>query len=95
MGKGGVRMKLLNYDSKYLILSNLRTVDNQPMPSSHTKAQYKILCNLIIRKKISRKFFEFIVFELFGVNDWKQLDYAQTYQLIHVLTFYNYAKVRE
>ncbi len=87
-------MKLMNYDREYLIMSNLRTVESQPMPSSHTKAQYKILCNLIIQKKISRKFFEFIVSELYGVNDWKQLDYAQTYQLIHVLTFYDYKKVR-
>ena len=87
-------MKLMNYDREYLIMSNLRTVESQPMPSSHTKAQYKILCNLIIQKKISRKFFEFIVSELYGVNDWKQLDYAQTYQLIHVLTFYDYQKVR-
>ena len=87
-------MKLLNYDHKYLIMSNLRTAESQPKPSSYTKAQYKILCNLIIQKKISRKFFEFIVSELYGVNDWKQLDYAQTYQLIHVLTFYDYQKVR-
>lgn len=87
-------MKLLNYDSKYLIMSNLRTAESQLMPSSHTKAQYKILCNLIIQKKISRKFFEFIVSELYGVKDWKQLDYAQTYQLIHVLTYFDYQKVR-
>lgn len=87
-------MKLVNYDSKYLIMSNLRTVERQQKPSTHTQAQYKILCRLIKQKKITRKFFEFIVSELYGVNDWKQLDYAQTYQLIHILTFYDYQKVR-
>lgn len=87
-------MKLMNYDREYLIMSNLRTVEKQPKPSTHTQAQYKILCNLIVQKKISRRFFEFIVFELFGVDDWKKLDYEQTYQLVHVLTYLDYTKVR-
>ncbi len=87
-------MKLLNYDRKYLIMNNVREAVQQPMPSSHTKAQYKILCNLIIQKKITKRFFEFIVHELFGASDWKQLNYQQVYELIHVLTFYDYRKER-
>lgn len=94
MGKGGIRMKLLNYDSKDLILENMRPIEKQPKPSTHTKAQYKILCNLIVQKKISRRFFEFIVSELFETDDWKELDYEQVYTLIHVLTFFDYTKVR-
>lgn len=87
-------MKLLNYDSKYLIMNNLRVAENAELPSSHTKAQYRILCNLIIQKKISKKFFDFIVKELYEVDDWKELNYIQTYQLIHVLTYFDYEKVR-
>lgn len=87
-------MKLMNYDREYLIMSNLRTVESQPKPSTRTQAQYKILCNLVVQKKISRRFFEFIVSELFGVDDWRKLDYDETYRLIHILTFYDYQKVR-
>ena len=94
MGKGGYRMKLLNFDSKDLILENMRPIEKQPKPSTHTTAQYKILCNLITQKKISKRFFEFIVSELFGTDDWKELDYEQTYQLVHVLTYLDYEKVR-
>ena len=87
-------MKLLNFDSKDLILENMRPIEKQPKPSTHTKAQYKILCNLITQKKISKRFFEFVISELFGTNDWKELDYEQTYQLVHVLTYLDYEKVR-
>ena len=87
-------MKLMNYDREYLIMSNLRTVESQPKPSTHTQAQYKILCNLVVQKKISRRFFEFIVSELFGVDDWRKLDYYETYRLIHILTYFDYTKVR-
>ena len=87
-------MKILNFDGKDLILENMRPVEKQPKPSTHTKAQYKILCNLITQKKISKRFFEFIVVEMFGVDDWKKLDYEQTYQLVHILTYLDYTKVR-
>lgn len=87
-------MKLLNYDSKYLILNSLRSNGNVTKPITHTKAQYRILCNLIIQKKISRRFFEFVVMEMFDVDDWKQLNYDETYQLIRILTDFDYTKVR-
>ena len=87
-------MKLLNYDNRHLIMNNLRVAKNAELPINHTEAQYRILCNLIIRKKISKRFFDFILLELYGTKDWKQLDYSQTYELIHILTYFDYEKVR-
>lgn len=87
-------MKLLNYSGRALIEMNMR----EPRPhhsipavaGKYTYAQYKILYNLVLRKKIHKGFFEFITIELFGIKDWKQLNYQQMYELIHILTFYNY-----
>lgn len=93
MGKGGGRMKMLNYDSKYLIMQNLRTV-TQNVPDHFTKSQYKILCRLIRQKKISKQFFDFLLSELYQLYDWKQLNYSQMYELIHILTYLDYEKVR-
>lgn len=87
-------MKLLNYDREQLILRNVQQREAESVPQGHTKAQYEILCNLVIQKKISKRFFDLIVSELYGVSDWKTLDYWQTYQLIHVLTYFDYSKVR-
>lgn len=91
MGKGGICMKLLNYDCKYLIYKNVRSVKEE-IPSTFTKRQYQILCNLIVQKKIKKEFFQFLLTQLFDIADWKQLNYEQMYELIHVLTFYNYDK---
>ena len=90
---GGVRfMKQLNYDSRTLILQNVRTAEKQPVPEHYTKAQYIYLCKLIRRKKISKPFFEFLLNELYNETDWRNLSYEQMYELIHVLTFYKYHK---
>lgn len=35
-----------------------------------------------------------VVSSLYNVNDWKKLNYNQMYELIHILTFYDYTKVR-
>ena len=86
-------MKLLNYDKRTLILQNVQAVERQ-LPTKYTKRQYEILCNLIRQKNISKKFFEMVVLELYGVSDWHKLSYKQMYELIHVLTFYDYTKVR-
>lgn len=86
-------MKLLNYDNRILIMQNVRSV-NREVPSTYTSSQYRILCNLIRQKKITKQFFDFLLLELYGLSDWKQLDYWQMYELIHILTFYNYRKVR-
>lgn len=75
-------------------MNNLRTTPDIELPKTHTQAQYKILCNLIIQKKITKKFFDFIVKELYEVDDWHELNYCQVYQLIHVLTYFDYEKVR-
>ena len=85
MGKGGGRMKLLNYDNRTLIMQNVRSV-NQEVPSTYTNGQYRILCNLIRQKKISKQFFDFLLLELYDLSDWKKLNYWQMYELIHVLT---------
>lgn len=86
-------MKMLNYDSKYLIMQNLRPF-TQTVPDHYTESQYKILCRLIRQKKITKKFFDFLLLELYGLLDWKRLDYSQMYELIHILTYLDYEKVR-
>ena len=84
-------MKLLNYDNKTLIMQNVRSIHRE-QPSTYTHTQYQILCNLIRQKKISEPFFNLILSSLFDLQDWKKLNYSQMYELIHVLTFYNYNK---
>lgn len=84
-------MKLLNYDHRELIMQNVRTVTKE-VPPTYTKSQYRILCNLIRQKRISRQFFEFLLSQLYDLKDWKQLDYLQMYELIHILTYWNYRK---
>lgn len=87
-------MKFINYDGRTLIEMNMREPrPYRPVPAvkgKYTHAQYKILYNLVLRKKIHKGFFEYILVELYGIKDWKQLDYQQMYELIHILTFYNY-----
>ena len=86
-------MKPVNYDERTLILQNLRPVTRQ-VNKTYTKAQYRILCNLIRQKRITEPFFMLVVSSLYNVNDWKKLNYNQMYELIHILTFYDYTKVR-
>lgn len=87
-------MKLINYDGKALVTMHLKEErPYRPVPAvkgSYTHAQYEILYKLVLRKRISRSFFEYITVELYGTNDWKQLNYQQMYELIHILTFYDY-----
>lgn len=84
-------MKLLNFDHRDLILQNLRCTKKET-PSTYTRTQYQILCRLIKQKKITKEFFSFLLLQLYDLNDWKQLNYEQMYELIHILTFYNYRK---
>ncbi len=86
-------MKLLNYDRRELILQNVRSVTRE-VPATYTKSQYRILCKLIRQKRITKQFFDFLLLQLYGLTDWKQLNYSQMYDFIHVLTFYDYQKVR-
>lgn len=88
-------LKQLNYDVRTIILQNVRTAERPAMPEHYTKSQYRILCNLIVQKKIEKRFFDFILLGLFGLTDWKKLDYSQMYTLIHVLTYYDYRKGEE
>lgn len=85
-------MKLANYDIKTLIYQNLRpdVQKIQEQTQAYTRTQFNILCRLIHRKKITRQFFDFILSSLFEITDWKKLNYKQMYELIHVLTFWNY-----
>lgn len=86
-------MKLINYDSRELILQNVRCPTKET-PTAHTKRQFCILCNLIRQKHITKQFFEILIFELYETKDWKKLTYNQMYELIHILTFLDYQKVR-
>ena len=86
-------MKLMNYDLKDLIMQNVRST-KQETPIGFTEAQYKILCRLIKQKKITKQFFDLLLRELYGLSDWKQLSYSQMYELIHVLTYFDYEKIK-
>lgn len=82
-------MKLLNYDTKYLIMQNVRTVTKE-VPDTYTKCQYRILCRVIRQKKVTEPFFKYLLLQLYDLSDWKQLNYQQMYELIHILTYWNY-----
>jgi hypothetical protein len=86
-------MKLLNYDTKVLIMQNVKSTVKE-MPTAYTTGQHKILCRLIVQKHIRKDFFDFLLLELYGLSDWKQLSYPQMYELIHILTYWNYQKGR-
>lgn len=90
-------MKLMNYDKKDLIYQNMRADVQraQKKPQTYTKTQYGILCRLIQQKKVTEQFFNFLLESLFELKDWKQLNYEQMYELIHVLTFWNYQTKKE
>ena len=90
-------MKLMNYDTKTLIYQNVRSrvQDVQEKPQTYTKTQYSILCRLIRQKEITEQFFNLILSSLFEITDWKQLNYEQMYELIHVLTFWNFQTEKE
>ena len=85
------RMKLMNYDRLYLINQNLR-ITTKEVPKTFTLCQYQILCRLIEQKNITKKFFRFLLLNLFNLDDWRKLDYSQMYHLIHVITFWDYEK---
>ena len=87
----------MNYDKKDLIYQNMRedVQRAQKKPQTYTKTQYDILCRLIQQKKITERFFDFILESLFNLKDWKQLNYEQMYELIRVLTFWNYQTKKE
>lgn len=86
-------MKLLNYDERTLILRNIRSVVRET-PPTYSKAQYNILCRLIRQKHITKQFFDFLLLKLYGLQDWKKLSYNEMYELIHILTYWDYEKVR-
>ena len=84
-------MKLINYDAKYLIMQNVRSNTKEvPSTYTYTPCQYQILCRLIRQKKITKQFFDFLLLQLYDLSDWKNLDYMQMYELIHILTYWNY-----
>lgn len=87
-------MKLMNYEPKTLIYQNVRADirEVREKPQTYTKTQYGILCRLIQQKKVTEQFFVFLLESLFDITDWKQLNYEQMYEVIHVLTFWNYEK---
>ena len=85
-------LKQLNYDVKTIILQNVKIAERPPVPEHYTKSQYRILCKLIIQKRIEKRFFDFILSGLFNLDNWKNLNYSQMYTLIYVLANYDYKK---
>lgn len=92
IAKKGVNtyMKMLNFSTEELILQNIRQPEKSPVPEHYTKTQYQILCKLIRRKRITKKFFSFLLAELYNEKDWHRLSYEQMYEFIHILTYYDY-----
>lgn len=90
-------MKLMNYEPRTLIYQNVRADIREvcEMPQNFTQTQIKILRRLIQQKKVTEQFFVFLLESLFEITDWKQLNHEQMYELIHVLTFWNYEKARK
>ena len=88
-------LKVLNYDSRTLIYQNLKPVKKNPIPDTFTLCQYRILCNLIRQKRIKKEFFYFLLSELYNLSDWKKLNYSQMYELIFILTRYDFKKAEE
>lgn len=84
-------MKLLNYDVRHLIMGNLRKpVVNQP--DRFTRSQYNLLCRIVIQRKIKKDFFNYLLSELYGLSDWRNMDYKQMYELIYILNHWDYKK---
>ena len=90
-----LHMKQLNYDTKTLIMMNVKPAEKPPVPEHFTRGQYKVLCRVIIQKRIEKRFFDFIVSGLFEKSDWKTLTYSEMYLLIHTLSHYDYRKGEE
>lgn len=88
-------MKLLNYDKRTLVFQNVKKRMSEEVPVTFTYRQYQILCTLIRRRNISKESFALLLDALFALRleDWRKLTYQQMYELIHVLTDWNYDKV--
>lgn len=84
-------MKLMNYDTRTLIMQNVRSVSRET-PTTYTVSQYRILFNLVKRKNITKEFFDFLLWELYQLKDWKKLSYSEMYELIYILANYNFNK---
>ena len=84
-------MKLLNFDTRTLILENVKPVE-VTKPTNYTSCQVKILRNVIQQKHVTKQFFELLLHELYSISDWHELTYSQMYQLIYILNHWNYKK---
>lgn len=88
-------MKVLNYDSRTLILQNLRSVKKEQIPDAFTPCQYRILCSIIRRRHIKKEFFYLLLSELYNLSDWRKLTYSEMFELIYILNNYNFKKAEE
>lgn len=88
-------MKLLNYDVRTLVEQNLRPAIKEKSSAGYSKAQYRILCRIIVQKRITETFFTFLLYQLYDLSDWKQLNYEQMYEFIHILSHWDYTKESE
>lgn len=84
-------MKLMNYDAQTLIIQNVWSVSRET-PATYTDNQYRIRCNFNKAEAYHETVFDFLLLELYQLQDWKKLNYNQMYQLIHIFTFYDYSK---
>ena len=66
----------------YKILEVNISVPEQPF----TKCQLHILKRIIKQKRISRQYFDDMLYYAFGCRSYRQLSYSKMYRLIHVLS---------
>lgn len=88
-------MKLMNYDKRTLIMQNVKSAKKNLIPDKYTQAQYRILCSIIRRRHIKKEFFYLLLSELYNLSDWRKLSYPEMYELIYILSNYDFKKTEE
>lgn len=78
-------MKLMNYSLEYLIESNTPAPPKQP----YTACQYRILCEVIRRKKVTKEYFYTLIGRAYHCRSVEELDYGQMYRVIWILNHWD------
>ena len=89
-----VKMKELNYELREIIYQNLEQPKRQEIPSKPTKRQIEILQSIVIRKRMSKPFLEFVSECLFDTHDFSSFDYRMMYEFVYVLSRYKTSRER-
>lgn len=74
-------MKLINYSLDYLV----ETQTPAPPKRPYSDCQFRILCRIIRRKKVSKDYFYGLLNELYSYHTVRQLSYEEMYHIIWLL----------